>query len=77
MVLPHFDLVGKTNDTEAIVGPEVMQNGEEGILGLENTDAKPVTCMALVHVFPGLETAHKEPSQGSEWSLPCKGLLAK
>ena len=34
VVLPHFDPVGKSNDVEMILGSEVVQDGEEGILGL-------------------------------------------
>lgn len=35
VVLPHFDAIGEANDAEAVLGPEVVQDGEKGILGLE------------------------------------------
>ena len=49
MVLPHFDPVGKPNDIEMVLGSQVMQNREKGILGLGNTKARPVMshCMSL------------------------------
>lgn len=43
MVLPHFDPVGKSNDTEMILGSEVVENSEEGILGLGKHKTKTVT----------------------------------
>lgn len=65
MVLPHFDPVGKSNDIEVILGSEVMEDCEEGILGLEaNTKPKSVTSTALVHMSPDLETARHGQSQG-------------
>lgn len=40
MVLPYFDPVGKSNDTETVLGSEVMENREEGILGLGKHKSK-------------------------------------
>lgn len=38
VVLPHFDAVGEANNAEAVLGPEVVQDGEEGIFGLGTQD---------------------------------------
>lgn len=40
MVLPHFDAVGKSDDTEMILGSEVVENREQGILGLNQHRSK-------------------------------------
>ena len=40
MVLPHFDPVGKPNDIEMVLGSQVMQNREKGILGLGKHKSK-------------------------------------
>ena len=40
MVLPHFDPVGKPNDIEMVLGSQVMQNCEKGILGLGKHKSK-------------------------------------
>ena len=40
MVLPHFDAVGKSDDTEVILGSQVVENREQGILGLNRHRSK-------------------------------------
>lgn len=40
MVLPHFDAVGKSDDTEVILGSQVVENREQGILGLKQHRSK-------------------------------------
>lgn len=48
MVLPHFDPVGKSNDIEVILGSEVMEDPEEGILGLgkHKTKISHINCIS-------------------------------
>lgn len=48
MVLPHFDPVGKSNDIEVILGSEVMEDCEEGILGLgkRKTKISHINCIS-------------------------------
>lgn len=43
MVLPHFDPVGKPDDAEAVLGPKVMEDGEQGVFGLGKHRTRPVT----------------------------------
>lgn len=65
MVLPHFDAVGKADDVEVILGPEVVENREQGILGLNKHRSETShTSDCLVLASPGLETAHQGESRG-------------
>ena len=66
MVLPHFDPVGKPNNTEVILGSEVMQDCEEGVFGLgkHKTKTSHVNCISphvpsLRNCTPGTMSALK------------------
>ena len=61
MVLPHFDMVGKSNYNEMILGSEVMQHCEKGILGLGKHKGKTShICCICLHV-PWLGDTRNSP----------------
>lgn len=72
MVLPHFDPVGKPDDAEAVLGPKVMEDGEQGIFGLGKHRTRPVTSGHVNPRVPQLGDCTPGAISGGKLSATCK-----
>lgn len=72
MVLPHFDPVGKPNDAEVVLGPKVMEDGEQGVFGLGKHRTGPVTSGCMNPCVPRLGDCTPGPFPGIKLRATCK-----
>lgn len=72
MVLPHFDAVGKPNDAEVVLGPKVVEDGEQGVFGLGKHRTRPVTSGCMNPRVPRLGGCTPGTISGVRFSPACK-----